>query len=473
MDELTERSAREVVDLLRGGDVSPHEALDAVEQRVAEVDDQVNALPIRCFERARSHADRLTQLPPNRRGLLGGLPVPIKDLNDVSGVLNTFGSKLRSDNVPDTSDILVEHLEAEGAVVYAKSNTPEFGAGGNTFNEVHGPTRNPHDLRLTAGGSSGGAAAALASGTAWLAHGSDLAGSLRTPASFCGVTSLRPSPGLIASGPNAVPFLVHPQQGPMARDIADLALFTDAMVGESPLAGLCKPPPSESFRSAAGSPIRPSRVAFSLDLGVAETSPEVAAICLAAIASLEGDGIDVVPDHPDLSDAEKAFAVPRALMYSTLLGADLPANRDVFKPELIANIEEGLALDGDDIRSSLHAQGRVFRDAAEFMLGYDLLICPASIVPPFPVEERYLGYSDGLPANEYFRWLSIVYTITATTLPVISIPCGHTTTGLPVGLQLIGPPHGERRMFALARHIERVFGLDPRPVRPDTSNPTR
>jgi len=466
MSELIQQSARTVVEQLGSGEITPHDALDAVEARIGEVDGAVNALPTTCFERAREHADRLMQQTPAERGLLAGLPVPIKDLNVVSGVRCTYGSKVMENFVPDFSDVLVENIEGHGGVVYAKSNTPEFGAGGNTFNDVFPATRNPRDLRLSAGGSSGGAAAALASGTAWLAHGSDLAGSLRTPASFCGVTSLRPSPGLIASGPTELPFLVHPQEGPMARDIADLALFTDAMVGESPKAGLCKPAPQRSFREAAARPQRPARVAFSADLGITETSPEVESICRAAMQVLASDGVEVVEQHPSFADAEEAFGAPRALMYSTLLGANLPKTRELLKPEVVWNVEQGLNLSGGEIRSSIAAQGALFQRVVGFMQRFDLLICPAAIVPPFPVEERYLGYSDGVPYDEYYRWLAIVYAVTATTLPVITIPCGETAAGLPVGIQLIGPPHGEQRMFSLASHLELLLPRDSRPVDP-------
>ena len=459
--DLIRLSARQMVAGLAAGDFSPHDALDAVQARIDAVDPLVNALPTRCFDRARSHADRLMSVPPSERGLLAGLPVPIKDLTQVAGVRTTYGSRLMQDFVPERSDVIVETVESQGALVYAMSNTPEFGAGGNTFNDVFGPTRNPHDLRLTPGGSSGGAAAALATGMAWLAQGSDLAGSLRTPASFCGVTSLRPSPGRIATGPTLMPFQVHSQQGPMARDIADLALFADAMVGESPRAGLGKPPPQQSFRRAAGSPRPPERVAFSVDLGVTDTAPEVADVCSRAMEALERDGIPVVADHPDLSDAGAAFDVPRALLFAALLGDELPRVRDVLKPELVWNIERGLAVDGDAVRASIAAQGRIFELAAAFMSDYDLLICPAATVLPFPIEERYVGYGDGLPASEYYRWLTIAAAVTATTLPVITIPCGRSATGLPVGIQLIGRPHGELNLFSAVSHIENVLGIGP------------
>lgn len=457
--DLIRLSARQVVASLTAGDVSPHDALDAVQARVEAVDALVNALPTRCFDRARNHADRLMSVAPVERGLLAGLPVPIKDLMPVAGVRTTWGSRLRESFVPDQSDVLVETLEAQGGVVYAKSNTPEFGAGGNTFNDVFGPTRNPHDLSLTPGGSSGGAAAALATGMAWLAHGSDLAGSLRTPASFCGVTSLRPSPGRIATGPTVMPFQVHSQQGPMARDVADLALFADAMAGESPRAGLGKPPPQHSFRRAAASPRPPERVAFSVDLGVTDTAPEVAEVCSRAMEALERDGISVVADHPNLTDADVAFDIPRALLFAALLGDEFPQAREVLKPEVVWNVERGLAVDGDDVRASIAAQGRTFERAAEFMNDYDLLACPAANVLPFPVEERYVGYRDGLPPSEYYRWLTIAAAVTATTLPVITIPCGRSEKGLPVGIQLIGRPHGELSLFSAASHIENVLGI--------------
>lgn len=466
MSDLIQQSARAIVDKLSRGEISPLDTLDALEQRIESTDKQVNALPILCFERAREHASELMQMPLGERGILAGLPVPIKDLNDVSGVRTTFGSLVKKDNIAASSDFMVENLESNGAVIYAKSNTPEYGAGGNTFNDVLGSTRNPYDLNLSAGGSSGGAAAALASGTAWLAHGSDLAGSLRTPASFCGVTSLRPSPGLIASGPSDIPFFPHPQQGPMARDVTDLALFTDAMVGASPEVGLCKPITGMSFRTAAEQAQRPARVAFSTDLGVTETSAEVLAVCTAAMAKLETDGIKVAHEHPDLSAAELAFSVPRALMYSAKLGGNLEKNRELLKPELIWNIEEGLQLDGDTIRKSVVAQGEVFKNASQFMREFDLLICPASIIPPYPVEQRYPDIDEGVPHNEYFRWLAIVYSVTATTLPVITIPCGKTASGLPIGIQLIGAPHSEKKLFALASYLEWLLPNDPRPIDP-------
>ncbi len=457
MHELISKRAVEVVALLRGDEISPLDALDALEARIAEVDGEINALPTLCFERARAAVAKQAL----RNTPLGGLPVAIKDLEDVAGVRTTKGSRVFEDHVPETSDLLVTRVEAQGGVVYAKSNTPEFGSGANTFNEVFGATRNPFDHALSAGGSSGGAAAALASGCAWLAQGSDLGGSLRTPASYCGVTSLRPSPGLIAASPGGRPFDVYAQKGPMARDLADLALFTDAMAGASSLAGLAKSHAGGEFRAAAAAPRKPARIAFSVDLGFGETSPEVAAVVTAAVEKLAGDGIAVETAQPDLSMADRAFDVPRGLGYALSYGPDLDRIRDLIKPENVWNIEYGLGITTAEILDSMAAQGEIFVNASEFMQDYDLLICPASIYLPYPVDERYPGFSAGVPYSDYYRWLRLVYAITATTLPVITLPCGLSETGLPVGVQVIGKAHGEIDLFAHAAHLEQLFAWNP------------
>ncbi|HKJ53147.1 MAG TPA: amidase family protein [Gammaproteobacteria bacterium] len=457
MDELIRRSACDIVALLGLGEISIDETLDALQSRIAAVDGEINALPTLCFERAREQVRRRDFGGTS----LAGLPVAIKDLTDVAGVRTTYGSLVFEHHVPERSNLLVERIEANGGIVYAKSNTPEFGSGANTFNEVFGATRNPWDLRLTPGGSSGGAAAALASGCAWLAQGSDQAGSLRTPASYCGVTGLRPSPGLIAVSPGLQPFDVLSQSGPMARTVGDLALFADAMAGPSTRAGLCKPHEDNEFRAAAARPRKPARIAYSVDLGIAETSAEVATACGAAIDRLVGDGIDVEQAHPRLEMTHRAFDVLRALDYAVSFGSRLDEMRALIKPENIWNIEAGLQLSNHDIGDGMRAQGEAFANATAFMEDYDLLICPASIIAPFPVEERYPGYGDGLAYSEYYRWLALVYAITVTALPVITIPCGTTDSGLPVGIQLVGKAHGETALFAHASYIEQVLDWDP------------
>jgi amidase len=456
-----------VVERLRNGSVSPHDLLDALEARIAEVDGQVNALPTLCFERARAHADRLAALPPAERGPLCGLPVPIKDLTDVEGVRTTYGSPIFKDNVPAKSNILVQNIEGRGGIVYAKSNTPEFGAGAQTFNEVFGATRNPWNTARSAAGSSGGAAVALATGMAWVAQGSDRGGSLRNPASFCGVVGLRPSIGRVAHTPGAQLDGTLSVEGPMARNVEDLALLFDAMCGEYPVDPLSLPAPSASFRDAARSNWRPRKVAYSADLGITPVDPEVAAVTRAAAERLAGEGIVVEEAHPDFSEAHECFQVLRAFSFATARGKLLRDHRDLLKPEVIWNIEQGLVLTPDQVARAQAQRVALAQRALAFFETYDLLLCPATITAAFPIEQRYLAACAGHTFDTYVDWLAIVYAITLACCPALSLPCGFTREDLPVGLQIIAPPRAEGRILAGAKLLEDMLGLrDQTPILP-------
>jgi len=456
---LIRESATAIVAKLAGGEITPLDLLDVLEARIAAVDGKVNALPTLCFDRARDHARDLMKRPPGERGLLAGMPVPIKDLTDVAGVLTTQGSPIFRDNVPAQSDILVERLEANGAVVYAKSNTPEFGAGANTFNEVFGPTLNPWDTTRSAAGSSGGAAAALASGTAWLAHGSDMGGSLRNPASFCGVVGLRPSVGRVAHTPAAKIDRTLGVQGPMARNVADLALLLDAMCGEHPADPLSLPALSTSFRDAARSGAKPRRVAYSPDLGITPVDAEVARLTRKAAERLAEAGVIVEEVHPDLREAHECFHVLRAFDFAISKAALLREKRHLLKPEVIWNIEQGLALRIEDIERAEAQRIAMSRRALAFFETYDLLLAPATIVPPFPVEHRYVAECAGKTFDNYVEWLGIVYAITLVCCPALSLPCGFTDSGLPVGLQVVARPRNEAGLLSGAQMLEDVLGL--------------
>ncbi|MBT7505147.1 MAG: amidase, partial [Rhodospirillales bacterium] len=304
---MYKQTACQMVTQLKAGDISPTQAIEAAFDRIDAVESQVRALPTLCKDRALAAAAALetnTALQNDRRddpAWLAGLPIAIKDLSDVEGVRSTHGSPIFADLIPDASDLLVEHLENNGAIVIGKSNTPEFGAGGNSFNEVFPSTVTPWDTRMTSGGSSGGAAASLASGEVWLATGSDLGGSLRTPASFCGVVGLRPSPGRIASGPAPLPFDTMSVHGPMGRNVADAALFLDAMVGRDRRDPLSMEKPDVPFLNATTETPRKRRVAYSPDLGVSPVDPEVARVCEGAVNKLAKAGWDVTDDVPDFT----------------------------------------------------------------------------------------------------------------------------------------------------------------------------
>src|SRR5829696_905989 len=269
--ELWRLSAVEAVALLKKKEISPLDLIEASARRIAEVEPAVNALPTLCLDRARDHAKRIMQglacEASGEAGWLAGLPVSIKDLTDVAGVRTTYGSPLFANHVPAKSHPLVERIERKGGIVIAKSNTPEFGAGGATFNEVFGRTRNPWNTALTPGGSTGGGGAALAAGEIWLAHGSDHAGSLRRPATYCSVVGLRPSPGRITRGTSNNLFSPLSVQGPMARKVADVALFLDTMAGLCARDPLTFEAPHRSFAAAVASPIAPKRVAWTADFG--------------------------------------------------------------------------------------------------------------------------------------------------------------------------------------------------------------
>lgn len=466
---LIERSAVEVVGLLRAGEVSPHELLDALEARIATVEPHVNALPTLCFERARAAADAVMARPPGARGLLAGLPVPIKDLTEVAGVRCTFGSPIFADHVPDWSDPLVERIEAEGGLIYAKSNTPEFGAGANTFNEVFGRTLNPWNTARSAGGSSGGAAVALATGTAWVGHGSDLGGSLRTPAAFCAVVGFRPTPGRVATDPGIEIERRLPVEGPMARSVEDVALMLDAMSGEDVRDPVSLPKPGTSFLEAARSGWRPKRAAFSADLGVTPVDPEVAAICRAAAGRLSEAGVAVEEAHPDLSETEECFQTLRARIFAVGKLELLEMHRDRLKPEVVWNTEKGLALTARDLARAEAQRAAMVQRMIAFFETHDLLLAPAAIVAAGPIEERYVASCNGHSFENYMQWLAITYAITILGCPALSLPCGFTREGLPVGLQIVGPPRADGRVLAGARLLESILALrtdrpiDPRP----------
>ncbi len=456
---LIAKTAIQTIALLEKGEITPLDCLDALEARIAEVDQPVNALPTLCFERARAHARVEMQRPKGDRGLLKGLPVAIKDLTDVEGVLTTYGSPIFKDFVPAASDPLVERLEREGGVIYAKTNTPEFGAGANTFNEVFGPTRNPWNTSRSAAGSSGGSAVALATGTAWLAHGSDLGGSLRNPASFCGIVGLRPSPGRVATNPGLQIDSLLSVQGPMARNVSDCALFLDALTGDDARDPVSLAKPATGFFGAAQSGWRPRRVAFSADLGITPVDPEVAEICRKAAYRFAELGAIVEEAHPDVSGAHDTFNVLRAKSFAISKKALLDTHRDQLKPEVIWNIEKGLSLTMEDIIRAETRRAAIYQNALRFFGAYDILCLPATIVQPFKVEVRYPESCNGVPFDNYVHWLAIVYAVTLTTCPAISIPCGFTKEGLPVGLQIVARQRNEAQLLPAARALEDVLGM--------------
>jgi amidase len=464
-EELIRLTATEAVARLKKGEISPLDLIDAAERRIAAVEPAVNALPTLCLDRARAHAKRLLAGQgcgaADEPGWLGGLPVSIKDLMDVAGVRTTYGSPIHKDHVPAASHPLVERIERKGGIVVAKSNTPEFGAGGSTFNEVFGKTRNPWNTALTCGGSTGGGAVSVATGEVWLAHGSDHAGSLRRPATYCSVVGLRPSPGRVSRGtPNNL-FSPLSVEGPMARNVADIALFLDTLAGLCPHDPLTMEAPAHSFSEAVARPVAPKRVAFTADYGgKIRVDRETREICAAAARRFAEIGAEVEEASPDLGDLERAFMILRGQHFVVSHGERLKTHRAQLKPDIVWNTELGLKQTPEELAWAERERAVFFRRMVAFFQTYDLLVTPGAATPAFDVNLRHPAMIDGEKLENYMAASLINAAITVASNPAIAVPCGFDRFGRPVGLQLVGHPRGEAALLQAARLFEQVLGLD-------------
>ena len=460
MHELIKKSATEIVELLKRKEVSPQELIVASEQRIKDVDPHINAMPTLCIDIAMKKAKQLV-LPSceDQRGYLWGLPISVKDLQETAGVRTTFGSPIYKDYVPTQNELSVGLLERNGAIVVGKSNTPEFGAGASTFNEVFGITRNPWNTSKSVAGSSGGACASVASGEVWLATGSDLGGSLRTPASFNSVVGLRPSPGRVPRSEKFQPFNTLFVNGPIGRNCEDVALFLDAMSGLHPSDPLTYPVPEKPYVDSIQNPVTPMRIGYSSDLGITFVDPEVDQICRNAIQKFKDLGTDIEEASPDFSGAIESFGVLRALSFANNMASDFTRNRALLKPEIVWNIEQGLHLTAADIGRAEATQAKIFHSVAKFFEKYDLLACPCAIVPPYDAELRYVESVGDVRFETYYEWIAITFSITLTACPVLAIPAGFTKDGLPVGLQLVASPRREDALLSAGHLLEQLTGI--------------
>ena len=464
-EELIRMPATEVVARLQRKEISPLDLIDAAEARITAVEPELNALPTLCLDRAREHARDL--MAGKRReaegeaGWLAGLPVSIKDLTDVAGVRTTYGSPIFKDHVPAKSNPLVARIERKGGIVVGKSNTPEFGAGGSTFNEVFGRTHNPWNTALTCGGSTGGGAVSVAAGEVWLAHGSDHGGSLRRPGTYCSVVGLRPSPGRVTRGtPNNL-FAPLSVQGPMARNVPDVALFLDAMAGYCPHDPLTFDAPATSFAAAVANTVKPRRIAFTPNFnGQIPVDRETREICAKAMRHFEALGIVVEEAAPDLGDIGDTFMVLRSQHFVVDRELQIAAHRDQFKPDIIWNTERGLKQTPSDIGRGERARAELYKRFVTFFETYDLLVTPGASTPAFDVNLRHPEAIDGQKLTNYMGASLITAGMTLTACPSIAIPCGFDQYGRPVGLQIVGRPRGEAALLAASALFEQESGLD-------------
>jgi amidase len=457
--EFCRLTATDAVGLLRKGEVSPGELVEASIARIEAVDGDINALPIHRFEQAREDAEKfdLKTHKDNPKSLCG-LPIAVKDYNDVKGSVTTYGSPIFAENVAAASDATVRQLVQNGAIPVAKSNVPEW-AGGNTLNPVFGASRNPWDLRMSVGGSSGGSAAALASGQVWLATGNDLGGSLRTPAAFNGIVGLRPGPGRVPRGTRLPSMDTLWVEGPMARNVADLALMLDAGVGQQIDDPLSFDQSATSFVDALGKGEFPKRVAFSPDLGIVSMEKEIASVAGNAARIFADMGADITGDIPDFTGVLEAFQTHRAVLFATLMEPILAEHRDRIAPEIIGNIQRGLNIQPSQIFEAERVRCDLYKKMMAFFETHDVLVCPAASIAPFPVEQRYVEEIDGKACETYIDWFSITFALTMTACPTMSVPCGFTAEGLPVGVQLMGRPRGEAELLRAAKHFETAANI--------------
>ena len=464
-DDLIRLTATEAVARLRRREISPLDLIDAAERRIAQVEPAVNALPTLCLDRAREHARQLMR--GERReaegepGWLAGLPVTIKDLTDVAGVRTTYGSPIFRDHVPERSHPLVERIERKGGIVIAKSNTPEFGAGGSTFNEVFGRTRNPWNTALTCGGSTGGGAVSVATGEAWLAHGSDHGGSLRRPGTYCSVVGLRPSPGRVTRGtPNAL-FSPLSVQGPMARTVADVALFLDTMAGWDPLDPLTYDAPALPYAQQAAAPPRRLRIAFSADFdGALPVDRETRAICAQAVRRFEEAGCSVEEAAPALGALQEAFMMLRSQQFVVDRELQLQQHRALIKPDIIWNTERGLAATPSQLAWAERERAAWYRRVAALFARFDLLITPGAATPAFDVMLRHPESVAGVKLENYMAASMLNAAITLAGCPAVAVPCGFDQYGRPIGLQIAAPPRREEVALQAAAMFEGLTGLD-------------
>jgi amidase len=392
-------------------------------------------------------------------GPLAGLPVAHKDLVPTRGVRTTFGSRIYRDFVPDADAILVERLREAGAIMVGKTNTPEFGAGSQTFNAVFGATRNPYHLSKTCGGSSGGAAAALAAGLLPIADGSDLGGSLRNPASFCNVVGLRPSAGRVPNWPSTSAWFDMPVIGPMARTVADVALLLSAMAGPDARAPVCLEEPGSVFRAPLERDFKGTRIAWSSDLGGLPIEPEVARTMAAQRRVFTDLGCIVEDATPDLRDADEVFLVLRAWDYELAFGALLREHRALMKDTVVWNIEQGAQLTGPQVGAAEVKRTALYHRMREFMRRYDYLVAPAVQVLPFDVETPYPTRINEVDLETYLDWMRSCYYITVTGAPAISVPCGFSSGGLPVGIQIVGRHRQDFALLQIALAFEQATGF--------------
>ena len=461
-DDLCFRPATELAALLRAREVSARELLDAHLDRIERLNPAVNAVVTVDAEGARAAADAADAALAAGEdvGPLHGLPVAHKDTHATGGMRTTWGSPLHADTVPLRDELVVARLRAAGAIRVGKTNVPEFAAGSHTFNPLFGATHNPYRHGLSAGGSSGGAAAALAAGFVPLAEGSDMGGSLRNPAAFCNVVGLRPTPGRVPTWPAALGWSQLSVQGPMGRTVADVALQLSVLAGLDARVPISLSDDPAGFAAPLPERLDGLRVAWAPDLGGQVTVDPAVTDALASSAGVFADlGASVEEDCPDLSGADEVFGTLRAWLFEAAFGDIARRSPERVKESIRWNAEMGAKLTGPDLARAEQLHTGLYERMVAFFGQYDVLLAPTTQVLPFPVEIEYPTEIAGVHQDNYLEWMRSCTLISATGCPALSVPGGFTRDGLPVGLQVIGPPRADRRVLEAGHAFEQATGF--------------
>jgi len=457
-EALCELSAIELAARIRRKDVSARAVLNAHLARIERLNPKVNAIVTLVADRAMADAARADELTAQggQLGALHGLPVAHKDLVDTAGIRTTRGSMFYRDHIPERDALIVTRIRAAGAITCGKTNTPEFGAGSQTFNSVFGATRNPYDTTRTCGGSSGGAAVVLACGMLPIADGSDTGGSLRNPASFCNVVGFRTSPGRVASENNSwSPLSVS---GPMARSVADVALFLSAIAGPNPQNPLSIDEGGARFREPLERSFKGVRVAWWKGLGGIPFEPEVRSVIDGNRHVFETLGCTIVDDEPDFAGVDQAFPALRYAANHPLRAPLIRSRAEWVKDTIKYEVAQAEKLTGADIGRALARQAQMYEQSRQFFERYDYFVLPVTQVAPFDVNVPYPTQIDGTPMTTYIDWMRSCWYISFMANPAISVPAGFTSTGLPVGIQIVGPHRDDWSVLQLAYAFEQATG---------------
>jgi amidase len=461
-DSICFMSAVEMARLIRAKKLSAREALAAHLKQIERVNPRVNAIVTLVAEMASEAAAKADEMQARKEklGPLHGLPVAHKDLFDTRGIRTTFGSPLFKDYIPTEDNIVVERLRHAGAITIGKTNTPEFGAGSQTFNKVFGATRNPYDLTKTCGGSSGGAAVALACGLVPVADGSDTGGSLRNPAAFCNVVGFRPSIGRVPNPQAAFAWSTQSTSGCLGRSVADLALALSAIAGPDSRAPLSINEPAERFARPLDRGFKGVRVAWFKDLGGVPFDSRVRTVVDAHRKTFESLGCIVEQVEPDFASAGISFPILRAWNSANAHGVGLREHPDAYKDTLKGEIEEGLRLTGTDLARAETAHAQIWRRFQAFLGDkYEYFILPTTQVPAFDINTPYPTEIAGVKFDNYIDWMRSCWYISATGNPAASVPGGFTPEGLPVGVQIVGRDKEDFSVLQMAHAFEQATGF--------------